>query len=145
MARGYPDYFGMSIFPKFGTFTEEIITDAATPDTETSTLFNVVAKARIYSLIIRIFNADSLAGIGLTMTIDGTTFVQYNIIDLLNHRLGVAGGYPLKVSLFDVVGKQCTIVGAAEITIEQSFKLDILNVSGGAINHGGLIHYARVI
>ena len=53
MARGYPDFFGFSIFPQFGTLTEEDSGLFAIVTGNTQTLFTITQKGKSYGGILR--------------------------------------------------------------------------------------------
>lgn len=141
----YPDYFGVSIFPSYGSFDEHrrLITELAA--TNQGIVFNLEGKCRIYGLWLEITNVDAPDGVDLITTIDDDELSAIVLDDLFLNVRGQFGGYHIKLSRYNVPEKDYTIVGATDITFTDSFKLEVDNDTGDTIYFDGSIHYARVI
>lgn len=141
----YPDYFGVSIFPSYGSFKEHrrLITSLA--DATRATVFNLEAKCRIYGLWLEITAVDAADGVDIITTIDDDELSAIVLDDLFSRSRGQLGGYHLKLSRYNILEKAFTLVGATEITFTDSYKLEIDNDTGDTIYFDGAIHYAEVI
>lgn len=145
MPQGYPDFFGQQQFPKFGPYNEHIRLVTEIANTVKATVFNLEAKAFIYSLYLQISNLPALDPVDVLLTIDGDSLLSHTLETLFERNWCVQHGYPLIISRWDVVAKDLSFVGASGITISSSFKLELDNDTGGDIFIDGAIHYAKVI
>ena len=145
MPQGYPDFFGTQTFSKLGAYSEHVALLSEIADTVKATVFNLEAKALIYSLYLQISNLPALDPVDVILTIDGDSILSHTLETLFERNWCVPHGFPLIISRWDVVAKDLSFVGASGITISSSFKLELDNDSGGDIFVDGAIHYASVI
>ena len=54
MARGYPDYFGQSIFPKYGGARQEVQNKVSVPAGTTKSIVTVTGKGVMYQAGIQV-------------------------------------------------------------------------------------------
>lgn len=85
MPRGYPDYFGMSIFPKYGLNSQETGVKACAPGY--TTLFTVSGKGRSSGGTIIIYDDDFSVSDQLLIDIDGNNIMIQMISKLYEYNL----------------------------------------------------------
>lgn len=141
----YPDYFGVSIFPTYGSFKEHRRLITVLAINTRAAVFNLEAKCRIYGLWLEITSVSAPDGVDIISTIDGDELSAIVLDDLFTRRRGYLGGFHLKLARYNVLEEDYTIVGATDITFTNSFKLEIDNGTDGNIFFDGAIHYAKVI
>ena len=80
MARGYPDYFGYSVFPNFGQMIGVAIDEAIPGGGAVNDIVNIVGKGKTYSGFFY-FNMGGNNGVGITVRaiIDGNLYGTNNL------------------------------------------------------------------
>jgi len=146
MARGHPDYFGVSTFIKYGDFTEHLRINNTIDDGVRDDVFNLEAKARVYGLYVHVTGFPAkFDGLDIITTIDGDELESVVVDTLFERQYGQAGGYHLKYSFYDPDAGVITLVGATDITFELGYQLEFDNDTGGTIFITGSIHYANIL
>lgn len=131
MAKGYPDYFGQSIWPKYGTMFIEL--DSV--DTSDASETTVVEKTGP-GVWTSYFGVISSLGAATTFTIrlyvDGVLLALYPSASLFTCGYNQGPSQPLHVSLSRESDFLLHLSLSHDIPFQASFKLTIQR--GGAIN-----------
>lgn len=74
MAKGYPDYFGQSIWPKYGTPIYTLDSDHIIPSGGAATLLSISVTGILFSIDIGVQALETFTLSLLTLAIDGQMF-----------------------------------------------------------------------
>jgi len=148
MARGYPDFFGMSVFPQYGPFQVEAEVAVNCPNAATTPVIAIAGKGVTYGGYLHLSIAQlvknqmaidcTLDGNAFTQDIPGPGFLYYN--DRQFKRF---------LRLFEYSWDGATGIVAYEIaegfTFNASLAIAVTNNNGIALTAQANIWWARVI
>ena len=148
MARGYPDFFGQSIFPKYGTPIHVLKPGTVVLDGATEIVFNIIGKGRTYGGWIRWLGVDSVfRATRLIVTIDAVVMTFLFPDEDLERNISskVAQAFSLTEYAVDDINKQVVYTGEKDWTFEQSFLVQLVNDSGANIIVVGEFNWGQII
>ena len=146
MGKGYPDFFGFSIFPQFGAyqFTDSgaIIVAAGTY----GTLFDIDSKGKIYTgyVSIQTLGLADTATIYLEMTVDGQRIDSQSIDEMLQINFRGSLDVPFVLTDYNRKTNYYTIVLQSDLSFSQSVKLRIYTDPTAQIFVHGYLVWAKV-
>lgn len=143
LTKGYPDFFGYSIFPQYGTYVVEEKPATVLGAGATVTLFDITAKATVYGGFIHVYGFTVELGLTLEWYIDGDLWWAPDVPHLV--RWGVKSGIdlPFVIMTSDVYHGDVMIGIKAGTTFVTSLKIDI--TSGGPVSAvEGILVYSQL-
>jgi len=148
MARGYPDFFGFSVFPSFGIPTEEDSGFVVIPSGGVPLLIDITGKGRSYGgELFFDGNEDARKVVMPIVTIDGVIFNDFNTDANLQYA------WDLSVTRFirlvcaatqHETASYASYVFGKDFTWGQSFTLALNNVTAAAITARCRFRWAQV-
>jgi len=144
MPRGYPDYFGQSIFPKYGKTRLKTQDDDTVTNNATETVLTITGKGRIFGGWIKCLVETASNNFWVKLYIDD------NIISsdqpALHRFRGIIPGVNAVVVIteYNSVSGIYTFTIGNELTFESSFRIDIYNLTGDNIYIDSDIYYTLV-
>jgi len=148
MARGYPDFFGFSIVPKYGTpvYEQKLAAIVATLNWEN--IFTCTGKGRTYGgYIYTAAVNNSFTNSYLRTTIDG---VQFNWpypkveLDRAIYRV-VTKPFSLTAYFRTALTWEINWTAEKDFTFGQSFIVDFYNGSAGNVTIDGIFMWGQVV
>ncbi|MBD3390735.1 MAG: hypothetical protein GF410_01855 [Chitinivibrionales bacterium] len=149
MAKGYPDWFGYSLFPKYGTVTT-ISVDNVVPVADWTEIVALTGKGQIFggALDITNLNTNRNAAAEIRVQLDGTTILNtdlrsfYRRWKVFKHRM-----FPVFFVYLDGREYETIMQIDHDWTYELSYRIDMINNNpfAGAINVYGRLFYYRVV
>lgn len=127
MARGYPDFFGFSVFPFHGiSYRAEHPAAAVAAGAET-TLIEIAGKGILFSGYVVVSGVAAINARSL-IYVDGNRISEQTPHNAL--LTNTASGYPdlQVISEYDVISNHYTLLMIKEITFGYQFKLTISDV-----------------
>lgn len=77
MARGYPDFFGMSVFPQYGPFQVDAAIAVNCPDSAITQVIALAGKGVTYGGYLQLIIAQLVKNqMSVIVTLDGNAFTQ---------------------------------------------------------------------
>ena len=145
MAKGYPDFFGFSIFSQYGSFQMGEYLLAASLANSTTTIFNLEGKGKVYSARLHSNIAVDPSNLAVQVIVDGITTGAHGIKTLLKYGIRGSLDMPFVVTEYDEAFPQFTLVIQQDISFVSSFVVQfVLGALGGA-SFWGECHWAKVI
>ncbi len=143
MARGYPDYFGQSIWPKYGTIivaTDTFTIGAMTDDD----VISISGMGVFYHFRVYLNCAVAMGSSQLSLRADGVTlaFVQPEVCPYYDVPFG--GRSPLQLSWYEPDETYLVATLGVEVPFHDSFILRVLNAVGSNITGGVRYGYYNV-
>ena len=145
MAKGYPDFYGFSVFSKIGPVIDDTVAPLAVPTDVLTTIHNITGKGQIMGGHLR--GADALDDVTtrLVLTIDGDTAIDQTIF-----RLYYAFAYyqdcgPIYITGINTRTHMIAIAFSRGITFEQSYHFQLFHSEGFARNIYSSIFYTRIL
>lgn len=141
MARGFPDYFGRSIWPKYGTATSKIGTSVNVASGDTDTIFSLSGMGVIKWLKVGCALELDYGSSFFRLTIDGS------VIDALHFYYGVyssiipGGGSLWGVTIFDLLLQTIRVESGLEIPFHDSVVVELYNAAAAQVSAGGSALY----
>ena len=143
MPRGYPDYFGQSIFPKYGVFTKENGTTTIAA-LSTDTVIKVTDKGRTYGARLHIDESFDVSNCVFRLVIDGTIVYDTTPAVSLKHNITEEGQAPFYLRRYDSIDNSYTLCLSKDITFEQSLEITFQNVTANSVDVEYYLYYAKV-
>jgi len=148
MARGYPDFFGFSVFPQYGPFQVQAAVGINCPNAATTPVIEILGKGATYGGYLHLSIAQYLKNqMSVDIDFDGNVFTQdipgpgasyYN--DRLFNRF---------LKLFDYSWDGTTSIVAYEIAKDFTFgvnlSISVTNNNGVAVSAQSNIWWAQVV
>lgn len=148
MARGYPDFFGYQVVPKYGTpvYEQKLAAIVATLNWEN--IFTITGKGRTYGgYIYTAAVNNSFTNSYLRTTIDGVQFDwPYPSVEL-DRAIYRVTTKPFALTMYVRTALTWELNWTAEkdFTFGQSFIVDFFNGSAGNVTIDGIFMWGRVI
>ena len=101
MARGYPDFYGQEIFPKYGLPVDEVKASAIIVSGNWETVFNIIGKGRTYGGWIRLTGILDIWTTSLIrVIIDDVTFTLLTPEMELNYNTHSKPAHPFSLTRY---------------------------------------------
>ena len=141
MPTGYPDYFGQSIFPKYGTWTQKQgITQV--PALDEQRVFIIEARGRVHFGQFLEQGSNSDAGDQYFLYVDGELVEENSIATILKTRPTKSPFPVLSVFYYDPDTPLFGISLAHDLPFEKSIELQFTSDAGVIVPVGFNIFYS---
>ena len=148
MARGYPDFFGTSIVPKYGAPQQELYSEAVVTGVVDVDMVNFTGKGRSYSGYASFYGTGNvLTQCTVRFILDGIAFpyIAANSTLLWNRHADFDNFLSLSMmEITDTVERFCLIV-CPDWTWSRSCIIQIHNSSGANVQAICELYWAKVI
>ena len=144
MAKGYPDFFGHSVFPQLGSFINESEGPDVIANGDTHDVFSISGKGCVYDGYHRIYLCTDFSLTSVRLTIDGVASQWAALDTLLEYRFTQEGEYIYTLQQYCPEDQQAIIAIRDEITFATDFKSEIRNLTGFNISAVSVFYYAKV-
>jgi len=145
MPRGYPDYFGQSIFPKYGGFKTYQHSELNLSSVNYTTIVNVTAKGKIYDGYLCFVGTAMDVFAKLKVTIDGAVTQETTLDFLLNRFWSFSNRGILNIIAWNDEDEYYYVQVGKDITFEQSYKIEAKGTNDNSLNCTSVIYYAQVV
>jgi hypothetical protein len=144
MAKGYPDYFGQSVWPKYGPLQFQGILSPDVLAGATTTLFSIAAQSIGRHGRMRLINVTNPTKVSMQLTVDGTLVLNYTLTYLFSVFGHGGAGDPIVVLNYDVIGQTFDIEFGVGLAIGQGMALAVFNNLATDIAVAGRLTYYQV-
>jgi len=145
MAKGYPDFFGFSIFPQYGSFSVEDLPVEIIADGDNFDIINVLGKGVVHSGDLTLSCDGNPLGISIQISIDGQDLAQEAPPWLLRHGFGPGVDTPIICTEYDPSQGRYTIVLHTNVSFVTSFIVNVKNNSGENCVTYGYLYWSKVV
>jgi len=148
MARGYPDFYGYEIVPKYGTPVDEIKAAAIVVTGNWETVFNITGKGRTYGGYIVLSSIlEAFTTALLRVIIDGVTFTLLTPAVELAYNINSKVAQPFSLTRYQQTALSQSIVwtGERDWTFGMSFFVEVYQNSGANATVEGDFLWGRVV
>lgn len=130
MPRGYPDYFGQSIWPKFGTMMYGDVFETVDP-ADSLTVINLSMQGQMYWIYLRLDAPTTPLSFTGKISID--QMIDFPLYETHTDRKGVDGetGRIFKCTFDDSNKSQIVLMLSQPIPFHDTFKLTVTNDMAG--------------
>lgn len=125
MAKGYPDFFGQSIYLRYGSINLKEVAEIVNPPSYDDNLVNIAAKGKIAGGYLLFSTADDLQEWVLKLTIDGVTVFEDSIITLFEDYVLEDPVTVINFQKYDTLNGKYVIGFNDNISFESSFLLEL--------------------
>lgn len=129
MAKGYPDYFGQSIWPKYGSPIVSGTVTVECPGSATTTFYSISAQGVLFSARIKVYPATWNDATCIRLYVDDALFEVCYFMPSLATIFGGSPGNVLGVIHLDTESKYVEAVLNREVPFHTSFRFDLVNAS----------------
>lgn len=146
MAKGYPDWFGISIFPQFGPFRWDYGGVTVIADDETDSIIRVDFKGKTYGgrwLIIDLL--DDPDAMTVYTYVDDVEIASDSPWSMYANGFGLGYATPQKMLMLN--RRRNRYMGAVrqDITFKESFEIKVANASGGDLTCTANLYCAEIV
>ena len=148
MARGYPDFFGQSIFPKYGKPELEGMTGIKATGLDWKYVFQTDSKGRSYGGYFHVKGISGLrTGYKLRYTIDGSVYTGRTVEEELDYGFQFNDSHLFFLTRWaqDDINQNICHAFTKDWTWEQSLFVEMQNTSGVNLTVIGYFQWAKVI
>lgn len=145
MSKGYPDFFGYSIFPQFGVYQIEHKVGFNIPADSWGTVFEISAKGKVYGGSIGMTTTDKTNVIVPRLTIDGYSTIYPSIHLMLRYGMTKVFDMPFILSEYDPEQMYYTLMIQADMTFASEFKVEIYASAIAAVTAFGDLFWAKLV
>lgn len=130
MARGYPDYFGQSIWPKYGTMFQDFSGAVTVAKDATETINTITGQGSILcGYVYLLGKAYFPVGI-VKLTIDDTEITSLNINSVEPNVFNRDYPYPLWFHYADLLSLECSLGVREGVSWRSSIVVTVKNSTG---------------
>lgn len=145
MAKGYPDFFGYSVFPQYGPYQFETPAFAALAAGISGNLFSISGKGVLTGGFIAFSSIDEPANVHIQMKPDGVDSYDY----LLEYYKDYGFNFPATgmffASDYEAADGYVTLHPTPGLTFSSSLVVYVSNNAAGAINIASNIWWQRLV
>lgn len=145
MSKGYPDWFGTSIWPKYGTPIQTTVAPVLIQPGISETLISISSQGVLFALEVTIIANVLDTGLTIQLNVDGEAFTYFTVKQLLDGSDGYAGPSIMKLKRFALEEGAYYMSLIKEVPFRNSFILyaNNTNLPGGRTMSAGSnsIHY----
>lgn len=131
MAKGYPDYFGQSIWPKYGTMLYDTYDDTVPPG-GSDTLIDLIIQGQVAWGSIRLWSATELF-VQLWLTVDDMIDLYMDDDYFLLTNIPGTMGYPYLCTYNDSGKAWLNLAQSFPIPFHTNYKMRIKNLGANDI------------
>lgn len=136
MARGYPDYFGTSIWPKYGTCVYSEASVISIASKENGVVWSITGSGVLFTLVIRISESIGLAASSVNLYIDNQMVCDYDVNPDIN-RTSLSGGSRLIAATYvSYIEGYIELALTREVPFHDGASIDISNDGDAAMSVG---------
>jgi len=142
MAKGYPDYFGQSIWPKYGTmFRQGVISPVIIPGA-TGDIFSLSRKAIAYGGVIECLGLNvDVFDIVVRVQIDGSLIIQRTPNNMMDYGETGESLSPVTLSVYNKTELRFSLQVQRDISFMTNFRIYLTNTSVANLGFGGGLYY----
>ena len=146
MARGYPDFFGYSVFPFYGTWLLDFcngvgILNAANADIHTLT-HKAVIMGGTFEITYVTFDPSQNT---MVLTIDGTTILTASAEQFRTYNQSQQGDDLFYCTHYNPESKIQVLSITPGISFGYEFKINMANATGAQFIVNGYLYYTNVL
>jgi len=148
MARGYPDFYGYEIIPKYGLPNLEVWGTDDIANGDTATLINAVGKGRSYQGYIWFYGLGTVHHTAmLSIIIDGVTITYASAENEYEYGFYLDGNQLFNVTRYmvDDTNEYVTYSAARDYTWGQSLVVTLRNTTGFLLTTRASFLWGQVI
>lgn len=144
MSRGYPDFFGQSVFTKYGQFYHDYDDNMGIVDGENYEFIEILGKGMIYSQMLYFTNVSNPALAYLGFEIDGLTAMEYYFNDFIVKGLTGLSDFQINAMRYDTSGQVFSFALKGGFTFDFQFRSYVKNETGFNIKGRSVLNYSSV-
>jgi len=144
MARGYPDYFGYSVFPYYGDLLVQEQLAGGVLAANTETIFELAHKGVIMGGELYIVGAVDPVNAEINITIDGSGVLSRFIVDLYNNNYSENNSYLLNLTRLTYGFSAASLQFGKEISFSTQFLLEVTATALGNLEIYGRLLYTAI-
>lgn len=141
MSKGYPDFFGYSMFPAYGKMSQDNLPITGITTGDTLEAFNFNNKAVIQGGYIGIDGSTNSPFIKIRITIDGSSVFYSGLNIMFAYQLLKSESSLCYLLNYSPAYEQYAIGFKEQITVESDYKVEIVNTSGDTLTVRGDLNY----
>ena len=142
MARGYPDYFGQSMWPKYGAPLMDSAEEIGMANLATKTLHSIAAQGVLYDLTVLISGSSSIDGAIFYLKIDGEEITRWAPNSAYERFYHITGTEAIVVEVIDFETRMMIVRLRRELPFRSSVVLTVYNGTGDFVTvRSSLVYY----
>lgn len=144
MGRGYPDYFGYSMFPTYGKMLRDNLPTTNIPNGSTLEAFSISSKSILQGGFIGISGSSNSPNIFIRITIDGDVAV-YQALDIMYlYNLAKMDCSLVYLLTYSPITTVYSVGFKRLIPVEYEYKIEIVNNTAYTLTVFGDLNYSNI-
>ena len=145
MARGYPDFFGTSVFPMYGNNGLAPNGPADVDPAATVTIFDIGGKFVCQGGFLDMWDDDGAGATQVDLYIDGVHFFGQSIANMFQHQGAGPLIFPFYLMRYAPGDERYVIGFSGPYTVGTGWRMDLISVSTVNIALYGRFWYSTVV
>ena len=143
MPRGYPDYFGQSIFMKYGSAQRAAYDGYVTANTENN-IITISGKGRLYGGYLYTDQGTNQKNDRVRVYVDGVMIFSLMWEGLYTQNTTTGTPSPVSLTRYDIGSQGFAMVFGGNITFDSELKITYGEYGGYTPRVGSEIYYALI-
>ena len=145
MAKGYPDFFGYSVFPYYGDLLNQDVLVPGVVALDTATLFEISHKGILFGGYLYLFSTDAPPTDLLVITVDGSVVFSDSCLHLYWFGYTDSGSTFVCLRSLNYVDLHRTLEFNRQISFSTEFKVELTAGADSDITTIGRIAYTAIV
>ena len=145
MAKGYPDFYGMQIFPKHGPVVDDTQSPLDIPNNVWTTIHEITGKGLIVGGSA--WFLEDLIEIDTTfrLTLDDNVNTEVSVLNMVDYAMDSPLDAPIFLQHYEGYEGQIKIGYAPGITFDINYKIEAYITNPGDTVAHSVLHYTRIL
>lgn len=144
MAKGYPDFFGMTLYPQVRIFTQITLTDKVIATGAIDFAYKATGIGISYDGFVIIDCAGDPDGLTIQVVLDGVGIASLTLTDLLNNTMTHDDDYPFVLKQYNKGTGQYGISLKGGLNFSSYYWVQCWNTSGNDATLNGRFYWYEV-
>jgi len=143
MAKGYPDFFGFSMFPYYGSLLDSLVMGNLLPST-TADVTSLTGKNHIFGGCLRVFNLSDPTDLTVQILVDGAIVQNLTYGNLFRYN---ESSKPISLVVYTELSYEKELLSMrfmGGITVEDGFIIRLTNGGSYTMNGSGDLFYTPI-
>ncbi len=144
MAKGYPDFFGISIFPQYSAYQVDRQAPIDIVGGGSANLWTINTRAELFGGWIRFITTSDPPECTVIMTADGSDLIIFDFALSMKYGLIQPFKAPIVLSRYDRAEKEYGVVIQSIVRFESSLVISMSSWGVEDLTGWGEIYYAKI-
>jgi len=144
MPRGYPDYFGQSIIPRYGSAKKQDGLVSSIAHGSSKWVLNISTKGIIHGGYVAFSNVSDPQYVTIIVFVDLVNVMGFGLHNIMHYFNTIETLVPVFPVIYDTAGNEYCIGLHGELPFESQYGVSVSNQTGSTINLSAMLYYSEI-